>query len=83
MRVRTILSSISSSEKNELIRLLPEKTVCPPLEKTNYPSMLLSCLPKEDSYSYLGMIAEFLLRHGADIDILLKFVDTVTQKLIF
>lgn len=49
------------------------------MEKTNYPSMLLSCLPKENSYSYLGIIAEFLLRHGADMDVLLKFVDTITQ----
>lgn len=79
MRVRTILSSISSAEKNELIRLLPERTVCPPLEKTNYPSMLLSCLPKENSYSYLGIIAESLLRSSIDINTLLALSDTLVD----
>lgn len=79
MRVRTILSSISPSEKKELIRLLPEKIVCPPLEKTNYPSMLLSCLPKENSYSYLGIIAESLLRSTINIDTLLVTTDTLVD----
>ena len=63
LRVRQILDGLSPSEKKVLKKLLPEAELgVPDLETRPYPSMLLSCLPKGEAYSALGLIAEGLLR---------------------
>jgi deoxyribonuclease-4 len=65
IRVRTLLSALNSVERTALKKLLPRgvATAAPSdPEGTRYPAALLSNLPKEESYSLLGHIAEAMLR---------------------
>lgn len=61
-RVRQILSSLDSVSRAELKKLLPSKLGVPDVATEKYPSMLLSCLGKEEGYSLLGFVAEHMLR---------------------
>lgn len=63
VRVRTILSGLDSAARTNLKKLLPKTLVMPTVETAKYPSAILSVLPKEDSYSILGLVAEDLLRY--------------------
>lgn len=66
LRVRHILSNLDTVSHRELLKLIPKKYQYKDLDtrlKTqNYPSGLLSQLPKEDSYGILGHVAEHMLR---------------------
>jgi deoxyribonuclease-4 len=62
MRVREVLNVISVKERNALKKLLPEGLVMPTVDASGYPSAVLACFPKEQSYSCLGCVAETLLR---------------------
>jgi deoxyribonuclease-4 len=62
MRVRAILSNLSTLDKAALKKLLPKGLKMPDLETARYPSALLTVLPKDQSYSILGCIAETLLQ---------------------
>lgn len=62
LRVRQILSSLDSANRAELKKLLPSKVSVPDATTEKYPSMLLSCLGKDNGYSLLGFVAEHLLR---------------------
>lgn len=62
LRVRQILEGMDPEQKTTLKKLLPIKTTSPELNTHPYPSGLLNCLPKDESYSLLGFIAEELLR---------------------
>ena len=64
LRVRQILSSLDSANRAELKKLLPSKVSTPDVATEKYPSMLLSCLGKEEGYSLLGFVAEHLLRNS-------------------
>lgn len=61
-RVRQLLSLMDSTARASLKRLLPKKLVMPDVLTAKYPAALLSALPKDESYSLLGCIAEELLR---------------------
>jgi deoxyribonuclease-4 len=72
MRVREVLSALSSLERQALKKLLPSGVATSPadLETQRYPSALLSCFPAAYAYSLLGLVAEALLsRHPDDITI--------------
>lgn len=62
LRVRQLLESLDSKQKQTLLKLLPVSTAVPVVETGPYPSGLLNSLPSEQSYSLLGLIAEALLR---------------------
>ena len=66
LRVRQILESMDSVKRAELKKLLPCKTTVPEFDSAKYPSAILSVLPKEESYSLLGIIAEEMLRLPSD-----------------
>jgi deoxyribonuclease-4 len=61
-RVRYLLSLMDSAARTNLKKLLPKKLVMPDVQTHTYPSGILAVLPKEESYSLLGCIAEDLLR---------------------
>lgn len=61
-RVRHLLSLMDSTARASLKKLLPKKLVMPDAATTKYPAAILSILPKDESYSLLGCIAEDLLR---------------------
>lgn len=61
LRVRSILNSLNPNQKAELKKLLPSNIGVPAVITQKYPSMLLSCLPKGQEYSLLGLIAEHML----------------------
>jgi deoxyribonuclease-4 len=61
-RVRHLLSLMDSTARASLKKLLPKKLVMPDVATTKYPAAVLSILPKDESYSLLGCIAEDLLR---------------------
>ena len=60
-------------------KLLP-KVACPEWATQRYPSAILSILPKEESYSLLGCIAEELLRSRAQ-DIHIESLVLAIQKI--
>lgn len=60
-RVRQVLDSMDSLKKSQLKKLLP-KVKMPTDDTDPYPSAILSCFPKDNSYAYLGILAEHLLR---------------------
>lgn len=62
LRVRQLLESLDSKQKQTLLKLLPVSTAVPVVETGPYPSGLLNSLPSGQSYSLLGLIAEALLR---------------------
>jgi deoxyribonuclease IV len=62
MRVREIISHLSTIDKADLKKLLPKGIKMPELETARYPSALLGIFPKDTAYSFLGCIAEDLLR---------------------
>jgi deoxyribonuclease-4 len=62
IRVRQLLSTLNSVERQELKKLLPPRLSVPEEpEGTKYPNALLGVLPKEDAYSLAGWITEDLL----------------------
>ena len=61
-RVRHLLSSMDSTARASLKKLLPKKLVMPDAATGKYPAAILSVLPKDECYSLLGCIAEDLLR---------------------
>jgi deoxyribonuclease-4 len=61
-RVRHLLSSMDSTQRANLKKLLPKKLVMPELVQGKYPSAILGVFPKEDCYSLLGCVAEDMLR---------------------
>jgi deoxyribonuclease-4 len=61
MRVRQVLNSLDSGSRAALKKLLPAGVKMPELETQRYPSALLGCFPKAESYSLLGILAESLL----------------------
>ncbi len=66
LRVRHILSNMNTNQRAELKKLLPVQTSAPDIKTYPYPSALLNSLPKEDSYSILGLAAEEMLRMPLD-----------------
>jgi deoxyribonuclease-4 len=79
MRVRPILDSLDTASKAQLKKLLPKVPSMPTDETRPYPSMIVSKLPKPYQYSYLGLIAEELLRHNA-IDISIDLLISTLKK---
>lgn len=70
LRVRQILEAMDSQKRAELKKLLPLKTKLPEFPAAKMPSGILSALPKEESYSILGHVAEEMLRlPSSDIDL--------------
>jgi len=65
-RVRHLISSLDSTGRTNLKKLLPKKLVMPTAETGKYPASIMSILPKGESYSILGCVAEELLRLPAD-----------------
>ena len=61
-RVRHLLSSMDSTARASLKKLLPKKLAMPDVATAKYPAAILSVLPKDECYSLLGCIAEDLLR---------------------
>jgi deoxyribonuclease-4 len=53
---------MDSTARASLKKLLPKKLVMPDEKTSKYPAAILSVLPKDESYSLLGCIAEDLLR---------------------
>jgi deoxyribonuclease-4 len=63
VRVRSVLSSLRGKERTALKKLLPKKLEVPEVEKAGkYPNALLQVLNSPEKYSYLGCIAETMLR---------------------
>ena len=62
LRVRHILENMDSVQRAALKKLLPAKLKMPEVETARYPSALLGCFPDGETYSYLGIVAEHLLR---------------------
>jgi len=60
--VRNILSAMDSAARANLKKLLPKKLVVPDVVTAKYPSAILSIFPKDESYSLLGFVAEYMLR---------------------
>lgn len=60
-RVRNLLSNMDAPTRASMKKLIPKLPV-PEYPTQRYPSALLSALPKEESYSLLGCIAEEMLR---------------------
>lgn len=81
LRVRQILDSMDSVKKAELRKLLPARIPLPECETQRYPSGLLGALPKDESYAYLGHIAERLLRLPA-AEIHLESLIRITRELL-
>ena len=61
IRVRELIKAMDGEGRKTLKKLLPS-TKAPDLPSGRYPNALLALLPKEESYSLLGCIAEELLR---------------------
>ena len=61
-RVRHIISSLDSTNRTALKKLLPKGLTMPDAATAKYPSAILSVFPKDDSYSLLGYVAEDMLR---------------------
>jgi deoxyribonuclease-4 len=53
---------MDSVQRAGLKKLLPAKLKMPEVETARYPSALLGCFPDGETYSYLGIVAEHLLR---------------------
>jgi hypothetical protein len=67
-RVRHLLSSMDTTQRANLKKLLSKKLVMPEAATGKYPAALLGIFPKEESYSLLGCVAEEMLRFSpADI----------------
>jgi deoxyribonuclease-4 len=79
MRVRQILNSLDTTGKAALKKLLPTGLAIPECETQRYPNALLSCFPKEQSYSLLGLVAEDLLALPAG-DITVEATCAAVQK---
>ena len=81
LRVRSLLSVLTSAEKTAFKKLLPPDIIkgVPDVETHKYPASLLSILPKEESYSLLGCITEDLLRLPA-AEIVLEALVTAIRK---
>lgn len=65
IRVRNLLSNMDALSRASMKKLLP-KIALPDTTTVRYPSALLGILPKDDSYSLLGFIAEEMLRFSAN-----------------
>lgn len=66
LRVRQIIEGMDPQKRAELKRLLPANTKLPTFPAAKIPSGIISALPKEESYSILGRVAEEMLRLPAD-----------------
>ena len=82
MRVREVLSALTSVERQALKKLLPRGTATPPsdLVTQRYPSAVLSCFPSPYAYSLLGLVAEALLSkapHDITPDTLVAAITTL------
>lgn len=53
---------MDSVQRAGLKKLLPAKLKMPEVETARYPSALLGCFPDGETYSYLGIVAEHMLR---------------------
>ena len=62
LRVRQILEGMDSVQRASLKKLLPRGLKMPEVETARYPSALLGCFPDGETYSYLGIVAEHMLR---------------------
>lgn len=63
LRVRQVLASMKGVERAGLKKLLPSKIPFPEMKKEGkYPNALLQVLEVPEKYSYLGYIAESMLR---------------------
>ena len=62
LRVRQILEGMDSVQRASLKKLLPRGLKMPEAETARYPSALLGCFPDGETYSYLGIVAEHMLR---------------------
>lgn len=79
LRVRHVLTHMSSLMRAELKKLLPSKVKAPETEPIRYPNALLSVFPKGESYSLLGWVAEELLRTPSN-EINIETVVQATKK---
>ncbi len=83
VRVRKIINYLNTMTRDELKKLLPkgivrDKTILE-LPNVKYPTGILSILPKEESYSTLGRIAESMLGLPSDkinIDTLIETTES-------
>ncbi len=66
LRVRHILANMNPNQRAELKKLLPVVASAPEIKTYPYPTAILNSLPKEDSYSILGLAAEEMLRLPVD-----------------
>jgi apurinic endonuclease APN1 len=66
LRVRHILANMNANQRAELKKLLPIQASAPDIKTYPYPSAILNSLPKEDSYSILGLAAEEVLRRPVE-----------------
>jgi deoxyribonuclease-4 len=78
IRVRNLLSNMDADARASMKKLLP-KTTFPDVETKRYPSAILSALPKDQSYSLLGFIAEEMLR-ATVADITTTTLETAIKK---
>jgi deoxyribonuclease IV len=77
LRVRQVIEGMDVITRTNLKKHLPPKLKMPECETERYPSSLLSNLPEGESYSYLGILAETLLRlpvASITLDTLIKTV---------
>lgn len=81
MRVRAILDSLDTTSKAQLKKLLPKVPAMPANDTKPYPSMIVSKLPKPHQYSYLGLLAEELLRHDSTA-ITVELLVTSLKKIV-
>lgn len=81
VRVRQLLDSLSTKEKNSLKKLLPANAV-PECETHKYPSALMTVLTKNEegytSYSMLGCIVEELLKMDTPTQTTVTFDELIT-----
>jgi len=62
MRVRQVIEGMDTVSRTNLKKLLPPKLKMPVADTQRYPSALLNAFPDGETYSYLGCVAEDLLR---------------------
>jgi deoxyribonuclease-4 len=74
MRVRQVLDSLDSTSRIALKKLLPAGIKMPDLDTQRYPSALLGCFPKDDSYSLLGILTEKMLSKSKENIVLEKLL---------
>ncbi len=83
IRVRKIINYLNTLTRNELKSLLPKGVVrdetIKEIPNVKYPTGLLSVLPKDESYSTLGRIAESMLQRPSTTINLKTLLETTAE----